>query len=82
MNNEKHTLTTDEALAMLPEGERIHTFRGGGMMMIGADWDRDQIETAIRDHDCELAGGVAAGMGHRLYVHEGRGLFVATAEAD
>ena len=77
MSENKKTLTTEEALSMLPEGDSIHTFRYSGMMMMGADWARSDVEAAIRDHDC---GGVAAGMGHRLYVHEGRGLFVATRQ--
>lgn len=71
-------LTAEEAIAMLPDGETVHTFRGGGMLLLGADWDRAEILELIRNHLCELAGPGATAMGHGLYVHDGSGLFVAT----
>lgn len=40
-------LTDEEAIARLPEKPRIHTFLGGGIALIGADWDRaDVIEAS------------------------------------
>lgn len=64
------TLTPEEALALLPEGEYVHTFRNPGAgMMIGADWRRDEVEREIRDAERrELAGQVATDMGHGLVV--------------
>jgi hypothetical protein len=72
-------LTPEQALAMLPEGEYVHTFRGGGGMMLGADWKREQVERAIRETDHrELAGPMATAMGHGLVINSGGALFVAT----
>jgi len=80
MSDEKVYLTVDEALAMLPEGDHIHTFRGGVGMMIGADWDRADVVTAIRETQRrELSGAVASAMGHRLCIAAGGALlFIAT----
>jgi hypothetical protein len=82
MSDERVYLTVEQALAMLPEGERVHTFRGGGAMMIGCDWDRADIEMAIRETDHrELSGQVATAMKHGLCIKEGgTALFVATKE--
>ncbi len=78
----RETLTTEQALALLPDGDRIHTFRGGGGLMLGADWDRPELEQCIRDNECELSGPAATSMGHGLFVHDGRGLFVDTRKDD
>ena len=72
-------LTFDEAVAMLPEGEKVHTFRQRALMLLGADWSRRAILAHIRRHGAELAGPMATGMGHGLLVHDDDGmLFVAT----
>lgn len=77
--DERVFLTAEEALAMLPDGEYIHTFRGGNGMMIGADWTREQIVAAIRETDHrELAGALATAMGHGLVIRSNGTLFVAT----
>jgi len=70
-------LTTEQALSMLPEGDRIHTFRSGGMAMLGCDWDRDRIEKAIRDNTCELGGATSMVLNHGLVINvDGSALFV------
>lgn len=64
---ERVFLTPEEAIAMLPEGEYVHTFRNPGGMLLGADWKRASVEQAIREADQrEIAGGMAASMGHGL----------------
>jgi hypothetical protein len=40
-------LTVEEAIAALPEGDRIHTTTGGSISL-GADWDRPEVEEEIR----------------------------------
>jgi hypothetical protein len=80
--NNRHKLSLSEAEAMLPEGDDIHTFRGGGAMLIGADWRRKQILCAIEKHGAELSGPTATAMRHGLVLFDDRGaLFIATREA-
>lgn len=68
MSNDRTPLTYDQAVAMLPEGETIHTFRNTCGMLIGADWSREQILEAIRNGKPELAGETASSMNHGLVV--------------
>jgi len=78
--DERVFLTAEQAIAMLPEGERVHTFRNpAGGMMLGADWPRDKIEQAIRQTEHrELTGKVATSMGHGLVIDNDGPLFIAT----
>jgi hypothetical protein len=75
-------LSVDQALAMLPDGEYVHTFRNPGGMLLGAEWGRAEIEEAIRASDRrELAGELATRMKHGLVIRipgESSLLFVAT----
>lgn len=70
----------DEALAMLPGGDEIHTFRGGGGIMIGADWPRDNLIEAMKSaKEIEFSGPMAASMGHKLCFKDEHGfVFVQT----
>jgi hypothetical protein len=72
--------TADEAIAMLPDGETVHTFRSGVGILIGADWDRDDLIRAIRANKCEQGGEQCTAMGHGLVVwtSETNPLFVET----
>lgn len=78
---EKVLLDPEAAIAMLPDGDRIHTFRNPNGFCLGADWDRTElietIQTAIQR---ELAGPLASAMGHGLVVwtDERSPLFVET----
>lgn len=80
MTNEKVILTPEQAMAMLPGGEDIHTFLSpAGGILIGADWRRSDVESSIQKYTCEMAGEQATAMGHGLVVHIPNGpLFVAT----
>jgi hypothetical protein len=65
--DERVELTPEQALAMLPEGEIVHTFRNPDGMMLGADWGRAAVEEEIRNAERrELAGDMATRMGHGL----------------
>ena len=76
------TLTTEQAISVLPDGEYVHTFRGGGGLIIGADWKRADIVEAI-----EMAGTVlltgpgARSMKHGICISNGGALYIETDEA-
>lgn len=62
-------LTADEAISLLPDGPTVHNFKGGGMVLMGADWDRESAIDAIRSaYAVELGGGASYSMGHPLAV--------------
>lgn len=65
-SDERVFLTYEEAEAMLPDGDTIHTFAGGGMMLIGADWDRKSVLELFKTGKPELAGEMATSMGHGI----------------
>lgn len=66
-DDEQVLLSYDEAAALLPDGERVHTFLDGGLALIGADWDRADILALLREADClEVTGPQAQAMGHGL----------------
>lgn len=81
MTDEREPLTLDEAVAMLPDGDEIHTFRSSPGMMLGADWPRDQIVAAMAECGVELAGPMATAMGHGLVVLDPKPLFIATRDS-
>lgn len=83
MSEERIVLTKEQAKAMLPEGEVVHTFRGRAMMLIGVDWGRAEIIEAIEKYPVELSGPMATGMGHGMCLEDERGwLFIATKEPE
>lgn len=69
-----------EAVALLPEGALIHTFRGGGYALLGADWPRDAILEALRAaRVIRTAGELAQRLKHGLAIPEGGSwLFIET----
>lgn len=76
-------LTPEQAEAMLPDGEYVHTFRQArNGMLVGADWSRERLLEAFREHRVDLSGPTAVSMGHGLIVFDGESstLFVATKE--
>lgn len=77
-------LSQEEAEAMLPGGDEIHTFRQGGPgMLIGADWDRIRLIEHMKKYEpVELSGEIATNMGHGMVLQDGNGfLFIATKSA-
>lgn len=73
-------LTAGEAIALLPEGECVHTFTP---RMIGADHERSRLLAAIEEaEERYLATGMARATGHGLVIwSEGHGaLFVEAVE--
>lgn len=77
--DERVILTYEQLESILPDGDNIHTFMQGGPCLVGADWRREQIIEAAKEHVTELAGGMATGMGHGAVINRPNGpLFVET----
>ena len=77
-------LSYDEAVALLPDGDSVHTFLDGGFVLIGADWDRTDILTLLETTSRrEVTGDAAQGMGHGLaaYRADGTPVFIETRKA-
>jgi hypothetical protein len=77
-------LTYDEAVALLPDGERIHTYLDGGIALIGADWDRADILALLETTDRrEVTGPEAQSAGHGLaaFRADGTPVFIETRKA-
>lgn len=75
-------LSYDEAVALLPDGDRIHTFLDGGMALIGADWDRAQVPALLESTDRrEVTGPSAQAMKHGLAAfRDGEPVFIEARE--
>lgn len=82
---DKRYLTCEEAVSLLPDGEYIHTFVSGGIL-IGADWSREDILDKLQKSTIELSGPSARGLGHGIcaYTKDGEKLkgvlFIETDE--
>jgi hypothetical protein len=76
-------IEVDAALAMLPEGDRIHTFVNPGGILVGADWDRADVVALIQSGKPELTGNTATRVGHGIAVLDrGRYVFIETREIE
>jgi hypothetical protein len=75
-------LTYDEAVALLPDGDRLHTFLNPAGILAGADWSRDSVLALLRDADRrEVSGPAAQSFGHGLAAwREGRPVFIEARE--
>ena len=83
MNDEREPLTEEQAIAMLPDGDTVHTFRQAGYILIGADWDGADVVQHIRDYGAELSGDNATSMGHGIVIIDSQGpLFVETRKKE
>lgn len=76
MSDERVPVPLAEAIAMLPEGEKVHTFRLSGFVLIGADWDRADLIAEMERHGVELSGPRAAAAGHGLVLFDPDPLFI------
>lgn len=79
MDDDRVPLSVADAVSMLPDGERIHTFRSGGRVLVGADWPRAELVAAIEEHGAELSGEMATAMQHGICLFDHVGwLFIET----
>ena len=84
-NDEPQPLSYDEAVALLPDGDTVHTFLSSSVALIGADWSRADILALLREagHEIEVTGPAAQSMGHGLaaYRADGTPVFIETRKA-
>lgn len=66
------TISYEQAEAMLPDTDRLHTFVTGGGIPIGADWDRDDVLKAMAEAELVWSGH-GANMGHELFLRQSNG---------
>lgn len=69
MNDERRILTRSEADELMPPGEYVHTLMqapAAGLVLMGADHDRESILKLADDGKLELAGEAARGMKHGI----------------
>lgn len=73
---DRHILTIDEAISVLPDGDYLHTTIANGVPL-GADWSRDAVIAHIRKAgSAQISGPIMMGMRHGLCLDAGRRLFV------
>lgn len=79
---EKIRLTPEEAIACLPDGDLIHTLYSNGFVLVGADWDRQEVIDHINKHNgAEIAGPAARRMNHGICLDAASRLFCEHDEA-
>ena len=80
MSDKRKFLTFEDAVAMLPDKEEIHTFRNpGAALMVGSDWPREDIIEILRTGKPELGGATCTNMNHGLVIIDEDGpLFIET----
>jgi len=65
-------LSREEVDSKLIEGEYVHTFKQGGLALLGCDWKRDDILKLVDNgNKAELSGEMATNMGHGIVVWDG-----------
>ena len=75
-------LTPGEAMSVIAPGDQVHCFANNAVgMLIGADWDRDDVQEAMdAAKNIQIAGGMARRMKHGVVLPDKR-LFFATDES-
>ena len=77
MENKRY-ITAEEAISLLPSGDTIHTFVDGGIALIGADWEReDVLQKLVESDKIEITGEMARSMGHGLAVYSDTAKYMA-----
>lgn len=75
----KVILSKTDAVSLLPDKHRVHTFRQAGPILMGCDVDKSAILEDLEKHDAELSGPGAAAMHHGLVITDDTGpLFIET----
>lgn len=79
--SERLFLTPEQAMSVMSwheydeDGtEAVHTFIGGGMMLVGADHIREDVERDLSSYKPEILGPQARAMGHGVGVVREDGL--------
>lgn len=67
---EKHYLTAEEAISILPDGDYVHTTYQTGFVFVGADWSRKEIIEKIKKSEKrEITGPHARAMRRGLALY-------------
>ncbi len=68
MDEEREFVPYEQAVNMLADGDTIHCYTNPmPSVMVGADWDREEVLAFLKTNKPELAGKIATGMGHALH---------------
>jgi hypothetical protein len=75
-------LSYEEAAALLPDGETVHTILDSPVALIGADWDREKVLRLLRETGRrEVTGPAAQSVGHGMAAFRGgRPVFIETKD--
>ena len=77
--NERACLTIEQAMEMLPDGDKIHVFLNPAGMLLGCDWSRAAVIALIKDGVREKGGETCTQMEHGLVVFaKGKDHFIQT----
>ena len=73
-------LTVEEAIARLPDGDRIHTMAAAQGIALGADWTREAVIKALHDaRNIFEATGFAREISHGIVIiHNGHPTAIQT----
>jgi hypothetical protein len=84
MSDERVVLTAAEAIAMLPDGDMIHTFRqASNGILFGADWKRNDMIKTLNKYEVEVTGEQAQAMNHGMALKDEYGwLFIETKKRE
>ena len=75
------TIDLGAAIDMLPDGDRIHTYQRGELMLDGVYWNRSKLIAAMRKYKDTLkeTGPIAQEMSHGLVMNDGiNDIYIAT----
>jgi len=80
MNTDKRLITVEEAISLLNEDERVHTFRDTSGMLLGADIDRVSLIEILKSNSdkIEIGGEQCRRMKHGIVVNYKGNLFIET----
>jgi hypothetical protein len=81
MENSRVVLSKEEASSLLPKEDLIHSFQSVGTVLIGADWEKEELVDLINRCECEIGGPKSIELGHGLVIRIGDiPLFVNTID--
>ena len=78
-------LTTEEAVAMLPQTKTLHCYRQHGASVHGKNWDRERLLELMSIYPLYLSGPLATKSGHGIALQDDIGgrtgyMFVETRD--
>jgi hypothetical protein len=81
VSDEQEKIPLEKAVSMLAKKSNIHTFRSSPGMLIGADWPKKKLISAMKKHGVGPSGPSACAMGYCLVLIDDRGpLFIEAKE--